>query len=424
MNSDLHMSDPVTAAFLTLHHGLPRQGPGSDSTTRRMMELAGPLPPRPRVLDIGCGPGRASLLLATEAGAEVTAVDVYQSFLVELTQAAAARGLGHAIRTVRASMTDQPFPDASFDVIWAEGSAYLMGFDAALRSWRRLLAPGGVLVLTECEWATDSPSAQARAYWDRRYRLRTTADNRAAAHAAGYDVAAHHPLPDGDWFEEYYTPLAERLAAADLTVPGTREAVTATREEITMRHEHGADYRYTGYVLRPHTGTETTWITRPETEGDHAEVRAVNLAAFATSEEADLVEGLRSDPEAWLPGLSWVAETPGGDIAAFALLTRCHVDGAPALALAPCAVRPEFQRRGAGSAVIRAALRAAGEQGENLVLVLGHAGYYPRFGFVPASRSAIRAPFEVQDEYMMALALDPARPVPSGTIRYPPAFGL
>lgn len=167
-----------------------------------------------------------------------------------------------------------------------------------------------------------------------------------------------------------------------------------------------------------------TWLARPETEADRAAVREVNLAAFPTPAEADLVDALRADPRAWIPGLSWVAEAPGGHIAGFALLTRCHVDGSPALALAPCAVRPEYQRQGAGSAAIRAALDAARRQGENLVLVLGHAAYYPRFGFVPASRHAIRAPFEVDDASMMALVFDPARPVPSGTIRYPAAFGV
>lgn len=236
-------------------------------------------------------------------------------------------------------------------------------------------------------------------------------------------MAALHELPDNDWFDEYYTPLAERARTADLTVPGMREAVAATREEIAMRREHGDEYRYTGYVLRPEPGHDA-WTTRPETDADRLGIRAVNLAAFPGPHEADLVEELRADPGAWLPGLSWVAEDSDGDVVAFALLTRCHVDGAPALTLGPCAVRPELQRRGAGSAVIRAALRAAREQGESLVLVLGHAEYYPRFGFVPASRYGIRPSFEVADEYMMALVLDPGRPVPSGTIQYPPAFGV
>jgi putative acetyltransferase len=173
--------------------------------------------------------------------------------------------------------------------------------------------------------------------------------------------------------------------------------------------------------------TPTAWRTRPETAADTAAVRRVLLAAFPTAEEADLVDALRADP-AWLPGLSWVAEDLDGRVAGYALLTRCTVGGAPALALAPVAVPPGHQRRGAGSAVTRAALRAAAGHGERLVVVLGHPEYYPRFGFVPASRLGIRAGFEVPDEALMALVLDGSRgeagAVPSGTIRYAAPFGV
>lgn len=120
-----------------------------------------------------------------------------------------------------------------------------------------------------------------------------------------------------------------------------------------------------------HVIVPNTWTTRPEIPQDVAAIREVNLGAFPTPLEADLVEGLRKDP-AWLPELSIVAE----------------------------------------------------DLGENLVLVLGHPEYYPRFGFTPASAYGIRPAFEVPDEAMMALVFDPALPVPSGTIRYPAPFGV
>jgi putative acetyltransferase len=167
----------------------------------------------------------------------------------------------------------------------------------------------------------------------------------------------------------------------------------------------------------------TAWSTRPETAEDVSAIREVNLAAFPTAEEADLVEALRAS-DAWIDGLSIVTEDPEGAVVGHALLTRCHVDSAPALALAPCAVLPHLEKMGAGSAAIRAALSAARAKGENLVLVLGHADYYPRFGFTRASAFGIRASFDVPHEAMMALALDPEGQTPGGTIAYPAPFGV
>ncbi|MER6088179.1 GNAT family N-acetyltransferase [Streptomyces bluensis] len=167
-----------------------------------------------------------------------------------------------------------------------------------------------------------------------------------------------------------------------------------------------------------------SWRTRPESPADRAEVYELTAAAFGRAEEADLVEALRADPGAWLPDLSYVAEGPDGAVAAYALLTRCHVDEVPALALAPVAVRPGRQRQGAGAAVVRAVLEAARGREERLVLVLGHPEYYPRFGFTRASAYGIRPGFDAPDEAMMALVLNGSAYVAPGTIRYPAAFGV
>ncbi|MCX4984647.1 bifunctional class I SAM-dependent methyltransferase/N-acetyltransferase [Streptomyces sp. NBC_00572] len=412
-------------SFFALHHGLPRQGPGSDATTRRLLALSGKLPERPRVLDLGCGPGRSALLLAAEAGAEVTAVDTHEPFLAELRRSAAARGLDGSIRTLRADMGALPFPDGSFDLVWAESSVFVLGFDRALAEWRRLLAPGGTLVLTECVWTTQEPGPVARAFWEEHYALRTVAGNAAAAVGAGYHVLGTVPQPESDW-DEYYGPLAAHADAADTTVPGMAEAVAGARAEITLRREHGSDYGYAGFVLRP---ADQRWRTRPETAEDASAIWQVVATAFgseadASETEADLVDALRRDPDAWLPGLSYVAEAPDGSIAAHALITRCRVGDAPAAALAPVSVAPAYQRTGAGQAVVRAVLDAARLRGEPLLLVLGHPEYYPRFGFVRASEYGIKPGFEAPDEAMMALVLDDSVPVPPGTLVYPAAFGV
>lgn len=168
--------------------------------------------------------------------------------------------------------------------------------------------------------------------------------------------------------------------------------------------------------------THTEWITRAETGADIPAVREINLGAFDTAKEADLVETLRSDP-AWIDGLSIVSAAPDGRPVGYALLTRCHVDDAPALCLGPCAVRPEHQNTGAGSAAIRAALDAAEQAGEKFVIVLGHPSYYPRFGFTRASEYGIRLSIDVPAEALMALSLTAER-LPSGTVRYAAPFGI
>ncbi|WCE00535.1 N-acetyltransferase [Streptomyces sp. HUAS 31] len=165
------------------------------------------------------------------------------------------------------------------------------------------------------------------------------------------------------------------------------------------------------------------WITHAETSADIRAVRDINLAAFPTSEEADLVDALREDPS-WIEGLSFVSTDDDGRPVGFALLTRCHIGDVPALCLAPCAVRPEWQRAGAGSAAVRAALAAARDMGEHHVVVLGHPAYYPRFGFTRASAHGIGLTIDVPDEALMALALDAGHPLPGGTVRYAAPFGI
>ncbi|HEV7626974.1 MAG TPA: N-acetyltransferase [Streptomyces sp.] len=172
------------------------------------------------------------------------------------------------------------------------------------------------------------------------------------------------------------------------------------------------------------SGATASWPTRVERPDDAAAVRHINLGAFETAAEADLVDDLRRDPGAWLPEFSCLALS-GGEAVGFALLSRCHVGDTPALALGPCAVLPAHQGGGAGSAAIRSVLESAREAGESAVVVLGHPGYYPRFGFTPCSDFGISPPpgQEWPDEAFLALSLDGGE-LPGGTIRYASAFGI
>jgi len=234
-------------SFWSLHAGLPRQAPGSDATTRAMLDALGARPGQ-RAVDVGCGPGRSALVLAA-AGLEVLAVDTHPPFLAELDPAAGAAGLTDRIRTARASMEDLPVADGSVDIVWSEGAAYLMGLPAALTQWPRLLRPGGGLALTDCCWLTEHPSPAAARFWAEGYpSMRTVEETLELVAERGLRTVAHWTLPDSDW-EEYYGPLRERVdAAADGAV------VRAVRRELDLRAAHGAEYGYVAFVLAPDPG--------------------------------------------------------------------------------------------------------------------------------------------------------------------------
>ncbi|MGA7627893.1 MAG: class I SAM-dependent methyltransferase [Methanoregula sp.] len=116
-----------------LFFGLPRQGPGSDACTERMFHLLPGLPAHPTILDIGCGSGMQTLVLARLApDARITAVDLYQPVLDILDARAQKAGVAGRVKTVRVFMDVLPFPPGSFDLLWAEGSIFVIGVEAGL----------------------------------------------------------------------------------------------------------------------------------------------------------------------------------------------------------------------------------------------------------------------------------------------------
>lgn len=177
----------------------------------------------------------------------------------------------------------------------------------------------------------------------------------------------------------------------------------------------------------------TTLRLRPEDPADEAPVARVLAAAFArpdvaTPPEVRLVEELRHS-DAWIPELAMVAEY-GGEVVGYALLTRVRVRGDagsyPALVLGPVAVAPHRQRIGHGTAVVQAALDAAAELGEQLVVVLGDPAFYRRFGFSRADRMGLTSPWSGLGEPWQALVLPPSTtdqaPPSKGEVHFPPPW--
>ena len=163
-------------------------------------------------------------------------------------------------------------------------------------------------------------------------------------------------------------------------------------------------------------------LVRAEKEIDRDSVYAVHSSAFETPSEAHLVDALREQAQ---PLVSLVAEDHG-ELVGHILFSPVSLSGNPELkvmGLAPLAVTPEHQRRGFGSALVRAGLERCRELGSTAVVVLGHPEYYPRFGFSPAARFGIDSEYPVPEEVFMAMELEPrALAGRTGRVRYPAAF--
>jgi putative acetyltransferase len=158
---------------------------------------------------------------------------------------------------------------------------------------------------------------------------------------------------------------------------------------------------------------------RPEQPEDQAQVFEVNRQAFGQEDEAHLVQALRRAPS-FIPELSLVAvedERVVGHILFTRIAVRSGATTHVALALAPMAVLPGRQGIGIGASLVRRGLAEAGRLGHRLVFVVGHPGYYPRFGFVPGEPVGVSPPFMVRELQPNALAGI------RGEVEYPPEFG-
>lgn len=233
---------------------LPRQGPGRRDCAARALQLCRELPTNPAILDLGCGVGGQTLQLAELTTGTIVAVDNHAPNISRLRDTVAAKGLADRITPVLADMTACGQAPASFDLVWSEGALYCIGLANALDLCRDLLRPGGYLAFTEAVWRKDNPPAEVRAMFDVEYPamdrlagvLQTTRDS-------GLTVVGHFTLPERAWWDDFYTPMLERIAALRTEYDGDAEAAEILDQlaaEPALHRDHGQYYAYEFIVAR------------------------------------------------------------------------------------------------------------------------------------------------------------------------------
>jgi SAM-dependent methyltransferase len=246
--------DRMTMLFFEMFSGLPRQGPGDAASTLRALALVPGVGPETCVLDLGCGTGLQTRVLAQSSPARFIAVDSHAPFVDVLNHEARHLGIADRLEARVGDMRRLDFAPGSFDLVWCEGAIAIMGVEAGLRDWRRLLAPGGHMAMTEVCWMKPDPPPECATFWANEYpAIRNASTLLALIDECGYETLGHFALPPSAWWDDYYRPLQENVIAfrnRHREAPDAQELADQVQREIDIWHAYSEFYSYQFFVMR------------------------------------------------------------------------------------------------------------------------------------------------------------------------------
>ena len=249
--------------FEIFDSSLPRLGPGDDASTKKALNLLLSAKSRSnvaadfarlKILDIGCGNGAQTIALAKNIDGTIVAVDNHQPYLTELQHRAEAEGVSGKIQPCLRDMCNLDLEKGSFDLIWSEGALYNMGFREGLAVCRQLLAPGGLLAVSELSWLQSDPPEECRQFFANEYPAMVDIDaNLAIIKSCGYDLLGHFALPESAWLDTYYAPLEHRLQSflkEYVAEPERMEIIDSIQREIEIYRRYSRYYGYEFYLMQ------------------------------------------------------------------------------------------------------------------------------------------------------------------------------
>ena len=187
----------------------------------------------PTILDIGCGSGVPTLELSRQCNGKITGLDIDRFLLGFLEKKIQRAGLSDRVRAVECSMFELGFPDESFDIIWAEGSISVIDFEKGIRDWRRLIKPGGYLVVFD----------QSRGLSEKLRHITSS----------GYTLIDHFEVKGEAFWEDYYMPLQKRIDNLRIEFRGdthAQRALEKEQSEIDMVKRDPSKFNSTFFIIQ------------------------------------------------------------------------------------------------------------------------------------------------------------------------------
>jgi len=165
---------------------------------------------KPRILDIGCGSGVSTLELARLTDGEITGLDIDQNALDRLNRKIEKAGLSDRFKILNCSLLDMEFPDESFDIVWSEGSIFVIGFRKGLQEWKRLIRPGGFMVVHD--------------------EMGNVKEKLEQISSCGYELLGYFMLDTDVWWKEYFAPLEKLVTETKTKYADDREVLKALNQ--------------------------------------------------------------------------------------------------------------------------------------------------------------------------------------------------
>jgi len=229
-----------------------RQGPGSPEITIKALSFIENLSGESRIVDLGCGTGGQTMVLAQHTPGTITGIDVFPAFIDLFNKNAGKLNLQERVKGVVGSMDNLQFQNEELDLIWSEGSIYNIGFERGLNEWRRFIKPGGYVAISEASWFTEKRPAEIHEFWMDAYPGIDTIPTKVnQMQKAGYIPVAAFILPNTCWTENYYAPQVSTQEAFLKKHKGNEAAegfIANQRHEEQLFNKYKAFYGYVFYI--------------------------------------------------------------------------------------------------------------------------------------------------------------------------------
>lgn len=243
--------------FYDIFEKLPRVGPGGHrhtiralNTVKSNMNLAEPW----RVLDVGCGTGIHTIQLARAITGTITALDRHPAFLETLKNRVKEEKLAERIECIRGDMAAMDFEPESFDLIWAEGSIFIMGLERGLTSWKHLLKTGGFIALTDVFLFSRDIPEEVKSFWNQvDPNILDISGAEEVIRRCGYRIIGRFSLPPSAWWKAYYTPLEQQLVRSRVKYadnPEATELIDHLQREIDLYRKYSDRYGYVFFIIK------------------------------------------------------------------------------------------------------------------------------------------------------------------------------